>query len=328
MEILPTLSNSSWVVPEKEMDINTVLNMFEFNDESPPDLQHPSPLSTPQLSPYTSDDGSANEFDPSIFDDPSLLPDIERILAQDPIANAPLSWNLQQQHAMDNTKKRPRDEGVREDVLIPRDQLLTMTSKEIEDYVTKLKSQRTLTISEEKELKRQRRLIKNREYASQSRHRKKAFVDDLQKKLEMVQDENSLLKCQVQALSEENHLLKGKIGAIVESIKKKSTTSSCMKKLTSIGRPSTPNKTISACLLVMMFMAFTVGVFWENQPNLLPVFPNGKSIHLTTRVLLSMNERNHLPIFPSTEASKPEVNLLKSTMQPLFNQSTLYSKDL
>jgi len=316
------------------MDINTVLNLFEFNDESPLDLQPSSPLSTPHLSPYSSDDGSANEFDSSIFDDPSVLPDIERILAEDTITNPPItlpsSWTLQELPSENNSKKRPRDEDMKEDILLPRDQLLTMTSKEIEDYVAKLKSQRNLTITEEKELKRQRRLIKNREYASQSRNRKKAFVDDLQKKIESVQEENALLKSQVQSLSEENQVLKRKISAIAESIKKKTSSSDFLKKITTIGRPASPNKTISACLLVMMFMVFTFGVFWENQPKqLLPtVFPNGKSFHLNTRVIKSMNE-NHLPIIPVFDTIISEVNSSSYNIsQASLKQKSSYLRDL
>jgi len=330
MDVLPITSSVNWVVPEKDYDINTVLNLFEFCDDSPLEYQPSSPMSTPQLSPCSSDDGSATEFDCSIFDDPSVLPDIQRILAEDTITNPPLSlpssWALQGVQVDQNLKKRPRDD-VKDDVLIPRDQLLSMTSKEIEEYASKLKGQRILTIAEEKELKRQRRLIKNREYASQSRNRKKAFVDDLQKKFEGVQEENDALKNQVRALSEENQVLKRKIGAIADSIKKK-TSSDYLKKFTTIGRPN-PNKTISACLMVMLFMAFTFGVFWESpSPKFSGVFPNGKPIHLTTRVLFAMTEKNHLPIIPALDPNKIEAKLSQNTSQSTAKPSQTYYKDL
>jgi hypothetical protein len=66
-------------------------------------------------------------------------------------------------------------------------------------------------------------LIKNREYASQSRSRKKVFVDDLQKKFEEIQQENMLLKRQVHVVTEENIMLKKQINAIAASIKRSST---------------------------------------------------------------------------------------------------------
>jgi len=292
-----------WVLMDKELDMSSVLNLnFDFQnlETDSLDVYPPSSPST-NSPPYSSEsDGSASEFDSSMLDD-SMLPDIERILAENPIVNPPLSlpssWNMGQDDG--NSKKRPRDEGVKEEILLPRDQLLTMTSKEIEEYVSKLKSQRTLSMSEEKELKRQRRLIKNREYASQSRHRKKVFVDDLQKKMEAVQEENTSLKTQVQSLSEENQVLKRKIAAIAESVKKKSSSSEFLKKMTTIGRP-TPNKTVSACLLVIMFMAFTFGVFWDNQPNKhLTVFPSGQSIRFNPRVILGFEKP--LPILSKVD---------------------------
>lgn len=74
------------------------------------------------------------------------------------------------------SKKRPRETGMyynschthrnvysfsqaeaKTQVTLSRDQLLTMSSKEIEDYVCDLKSKRSLTAAEEKDLKRQRR---------------------------------------------------------------------------------------------------------------------------------------------------------------------------
>lgn len=42
-------------------------------------------------------------------------------------------------------------------VTLSRDQLLAMSSKEIEEYVSAIKTKRTLTAAEEKDLKKQRR---------------------------------------------------------------------------------------------------------------------------------------------------------------------------
>lgn len=42
--------------------------------------------------------------------------------------------------------------------MLSRDQILSMTSKEIEEYVSAIKTKRVLTAAEEKDLKKQRRL--------------------------------------------------------------------------------------------------------------------------------------------------------------------------
>jgi bZIP Maf transcription factor len=158
-----------------------------------------------------------------------------------------------------------------------------MTSKEIEDYVADLKSKRNLTVAEEKDLKRQRRLVKNREYASQSRSRKKQFVDDLEKQLEVARAEAAEYKKQNQVLTEENKLLKRQLGSIAETIKKsqlnaggsaaKSNLSSSsgsvgvFDKFVKIGagRNSATSKGVSACLLAIFFMVFTFATFWDND---------------------------------------------------------------
>jgi hypothetical protein len=139
-------------------------------------------------------------------------------------------------------------------------------------------------------------LIKNREYASQSRSRKKLYVDELEKTIENIRAENSSLKQQVTTLSDENKTLKRQILAIATTIKNKSAlvsspgAPSTFTKLTTVGagRPGNNVKTVSACLLVsfqvfnrcfllisvkaIMFMVFTFEVLWEKQP--LAVFPN------------------------------------------------------
>eukprot|EP01126_Amoeba_proteus_P064430 TRINITY_DN9022_c0_g1_i3.p1 TRINITY_DN9022_c0_g1~~TRINITY_DN9022_c0_g1_i3.p1 ORF type:complete len:278 (-),score=28.02 TRINITY_DN9022_c0_g1_i3:12-845(-) len=66
---------------------------------------------------------------------------------------------------------------------------------------------RPLTDAEHKEVKRQRRLVKNREYAQTSRTKKKQFVEDLKQ-------ENDLLKVQLKQLSQENDQLKAKLKSL------------------------------------------------------------------------------------------------------------------
>lgn len=63
----------------------------------------------------------------------------------------------------------------------------------------------------EKEAKRQKRLIKNRESAQASRERKKAYVQGLEKKMNDLSNKNSSLNNRVLTLEEENYLLRERL---------------------------------------------------------------------------------------------------------------------
>jgi hypothetical protein len=62
--------------------------------------------------------------------------------------------------------------------------------------------------------------VKNREYASQSRSRKKQYVDELEKQLEVARAETEGYKRHNHMLAEENRALKRQLGSIAEAIKK------------------------------------------------------------------------------------------------------------
>ena len=105
-------------------------------------------------------------------------------------------------------KKRGRNQAttpVDPSLLMDKDKLLTLSSKKLDEYVNSLS--RPLTIDEEKQLKRQRRLIKNRESAQLSRQKKKQYVEDLERKVQTLTAQNENLQNQVGQLSEANQQL-------------------------------------------------------------------------------------------------------------------------
>lgn len=110
-----------------------------------------------------------------------------------------------------NTKKRARVEPDIRSVTLTRDQLLTMTSEELDDFTKRLKEDHTLTAHELREIKRQRRLIKNREYAQASRVKKKGVLTDLSHKFSELEDERLQLIARVNLLEEENASLRAKL---------------------------------------------------------------------------------------------------------------------
>eukprot|EP01130_Rhizamoeba_saxonica_P017737 TRINITY_DN8667_c0_g1_i1.p1 TRINITY_DN8667_c0_g1~~TRINITY_DN8667_c0_g1_i1.p1 ORF type:complete len:385 (+),score=96.80 TRINITY_DN8667_c0_g1_i1:86-1240(+) len=106
------------------------------------------------------------------------------------------------------TKKRKLEDSKIDDdigfVTLTRQQLLSISSAELEAHVNNLKAQRSLTSAEQKEIKRQRRLIKNREYAQASRRKKKLAQQELKTSFDTVNAENTNLK-------KENGLLKNRV---------------------------------------------------------------------------------------------------------------------
>ncbi len=76
---------------------------------------------------------------------------------------------------------------------------MKLSSKELEEFAQTLTSNRTLTTDEEKQLKKQRRLIKNRESAQLSRLRKKFYIEELEKKVAQINQENETLTKQLMA---------------------------------------------------------------------------------------------------------------------------------
>jgi regulator of replication initiation timing len=94
---------------------------------------------------------------------------------------------------------------------LSREELSGLSSQEFEEYVRQLTAQRELTAEELKELKRQRRLIKNRESAHASRQRKKNYVEALEAQVANLATENANLKERITSLSTENTKLKEEV---------------------------------------------------------------------------------------------------------------------
>lgn len=99
-------------------------------------------------------------------------------------------------------------------VVLPRDTLLKLSSSEMEAYLQTLKSSRELTHAEEKQLKKQLRLIKNREYAQESRKKKKSAHQELEGELNSLRTQNSELRTHNSALQSEVVLLNSKLAAV------------------------------------------------------------------------------------------------------------------
>eukprot|EP01129_Flabellula_baltica_P003376 TRINITY_DN1314_c0_g1_i1.p1 TRINITY_DN1314_c0_g1~~TRINITY_DN1314_c0_g1_i1.p1 ORF type:complete len:423 (-),score=103.62 TRINITY_DN1314_c0_g1_i1:105-1373(-) len=110
-------------------------------------------------------------------------------------------------------------------VKLSREQLLKVTSEEFEEFVNRLNFGRELSKTEEKEIKRQRRLIKNREYAQEARKKKKQYVNEMEGRVNELTDENDQLKARVEELEMEVGMLRNKISEYEKIHDTSSTTS-------------------------------------------------------------------------------------------------------
>jgi len=373
-------SNTSWFDNDISSFLNVAEDVMEFPQSVPtssPIADHhyyatssPEQFNSPDASPYSSDVSQSPspfdatlfaespqssftgsiDVDPSLFEpcnltNPLLLPEIEKILAATPYSQ-PQAEFVQATHEPATSKKRHREDSKSE-VTLSREQLLTMTSKEIEDYVSQLKTKRTLTASEEKDLKRQRRLVKNREYASQSRTRKKQYVDEIEKQLDQAKAETDVIRKQNQALMEENKLLKKQLGNIADAIKKSQSGAPNLssssgnvgmfaKFATIGGGRNNTSKTVSACLLAICFMVFTFATFWNvDEPLGARLFPKENFVFAGPRRLL-WNQFESEPEIPADYYPQPpKLNLevtsslvSKVVVEPVLTCASLLAKSM
>jgi len=126
--------------------------------------------------------------------------------------------SLADQDAASCAKKRRRNDLARDEatsgVILARETLLKLSSAEMEAYLHCLKATRQISPEEEKELKKQLRLIKNREYAQESRKKKKTAHQELEHELTGLRAQNCELRNQNSALQSEVVLLNSKLSAM------------------------------------------------------------------------------------------------------------------
>jgi len=179
-------------------------------------------------------------------------------------------------------------------VSLTREQILSFSSEDLENYVGEITKSRPLTFAEEKELKRLRRLIKNRESAQASRQRKKCYIDELEAEVSKLKQENNILTSQVNNLYTENRSLKEELQKLHTLVKKTGTglISSLLPKsvfvqnqskstehavgVSSISTRGPSQKAkAGACLLILLF---SFGLFFNTGKNSIKSVNPGNAI--------------------------------------------------
>eukprot|EP01119_Soliformovum_irregulare_P007629 TRINITY_DN20077_c0_g1_i1.p1 TRINITY_DN20077_c0_g1~~TRINITY_DN20077_c0_g1_i1.p1 ORF type:complete len:411 (+),score=110.16 TRINITY_DN20077_c0_g1_i1:75-1307(+) len=165
------------------------------------------------------------------------------------------------------TKRRRTDaksKKVNKDfVELSQDELLKLTSAEMEDYMSELFDSRSVPPSEEKELKRIRRLIKNREYAQSSRNKKKQHVDVIQQQLNEAIAQRDHFAQQCQQLQIENQGLKLQLTKIGTALKSDPVIIERLKSKSSTGLNKAVNK---AAAITLFAVLFSFAIFSSNLP--------------------------------------------------------------
>jgi hypothetical protein len=149
-----------------------------------------------------------------------------------------------------DSKKRTRNEE-KKNIALSREDLLKLSSKGLESYAQNLAASRALTQDEERQLKRQRRLIKNRESAQLSRLRKKIYIEELEKKLNHITQQNENLTKQVQAIQIEKKKLADEV-LYLQAIIKQSPQLSAIAISNKRQLPRNV-KAAGVCLLIVLF---------------------------------------------------------------------------
>lgn len=127
---------------------------------------------------------------------------------------------------------------------------------------------RPLTDTEERKLKRQRRLIKNRESAQLSRQRKKQYVEDLERKCKLLQDANQSLRNENHTLKIDNQTLLEDIGHLEKAIRSNPHISNDVLTRKFPASSISPSiKTAGVCLLMVLF---SFGLFFNAQGPQVP----------------------------------------------------------
>eukprot|EP01103_Thecamoeba_quadrilineata_P016455 TRINITY_DN5507_c0_g1_i1.p1 TRINITY_DN5507_c0_g1~~TRINITY_DN5507_c0_g1_i1.p1 ORF type:complete len:489 (-),score=140.68 TRINITY_DN5507_c0_g1_i1:10-1476(-) len=284
-QIFPSTDSASQSPPPPQTFLNGALDCsssYLLNSFSFENLQYQVPIPGFILPDQLSYNNNSFHTDPLL--DPS----------QNPISPDSISESLSDESQKKRPRKRKKDKSNFQPtpVTLPREKLLTLSSKDLEEYAANLAAIRPLTPEEEKDIKRQRRLIKNRESAQASRCRRKSHMDELEQHINDLNSDKHNMSERISQLEIENKSLKQQVLQLQFALNNKETRQS----ITHFKSQSNNVPAAGICLLVVLF---TFGMFFQSNPNM----------QASPFMDLLLSNTNNLPTHP---ALTHEINSLSN----------------
>ena len=144
-----------------------------------------------------------------------------------------------------------------------RNELLQISSDQFDEYVEKLEKFRKLVKEDKKEIVRQRRLIKNRESAKESRRRKKSHVARLEEKVNRLTEMNNTLQSNYNTVTKENMSLKFELDRMRKTLAENGIVGSVQSGINNVFRPY-EEKTVGTLMFVVLL---SFGLFFALSAN-------------------------------------------------------------
>jgi len=158
---------------------------------------------------------------------------------------------------------------------LSREELLQLSSRGLEAYTQQQTSGKILSPDDERLLKRQKRLIKNRESAQLSRLRKKVYIEELEKKVSQLTTENDTLSKQIAAIATDKKKLHEEVLYLQNIIKQSpalmqiANSHSTLNNSAVAKKPLQPSpKNMKAAGICLLIVLFSFGILFNtNNPN-------------------------------------------------------------
>jgi hypothetical protein len=157
---------------------------------------------------------------------------------------------------------------------LSRDELLKLSTKGIETGSPSDAASKPVSSEEERQLKRQRRLIKNRESAQLSRMRKKIYIEELERKVSHLTSENDNLAKQLITVSHDKRKLEEEVIYLRNLMKQTGQLSTPNSQL--VGQPikqtsnpklNTSSKNVKTAGLCLLVVLFSFGLLFNTNSN-------------------------------------------------------------
>jgi len=291
------------VLPETEIDFSATLNsitdtdLFKYflNDDFGSDtnsegLLLSSPPSSLDASSSDSPQHSPPQLSPELHDfiNSAPLVSVPAVpVFQTPLVDMELSpvvpiAKIKQETSILETARPQRGPTIVQHIELPHEaknknsRKRTAPAKDAQDLTSSLSKDELFKLSakgtenlihvpreEEKVMKRQKRLIKNRESAQLSRLRKKIYIEELEKKVNHLTGDNDALTKQVNSLTTDKKRLQEEVLYLQSIIKQNPDLSSALANR----KPPFQPKNVKAAGVCLLVILFSMGLLFNSNQN-------------------------------------------------------------